>query len=127
MKLFKYCCAAVAFSYLVSAFLPMHLNVAQHSGAAKSTPEWLARAIPFADFLLLGTIFYGLQRPRPIFWKIIPVLMIIYLLSVVIPPLWTLISRSLPWVPFIFIIVLFFVGALFFLVWWRNQKSYFTL
>jgi hypothetical protein len=40
--------------------------------------------------------------------------------------LWTLISLSLPWVPFMFIVFFIFIGALFFGAWWRSQKSYFA-
>jgi hypothetical protein len=126
MKLFKYCCAIMALPYLVTAFLPMHFNVAHHNGAGTIGSEWGARAVAIADVLLLGAMFYGLHRRNPIYWILIPILMVAYLLSVVIPPLWTIVSLSLPWVPFMFIVFLFAVGALGFCAWWRHQRSYFA-
>ena len=119
MKPFKYFCAAMALGCLVSALIPMSI-VPQHTATA---PEWVGRAIYLGDFLLLGTIVYGVQTRKPIYWRLIPVLMAIYLLSVLIAILWSLIRLSLPWLPFVFMFVLFFIGFLFFITWWRNQKT----
>jgi hypothetical protein len=126
MKFFKYCCAILALAYLVTALLPAHLLVPQHSGLKATVPEWVGRALSIADFLLLAAMFYGVQKRKPIYWRLIPVLLGIFLLSVVIPTLWSLIRLSLPWAPFMFIVVFFFIGALFFGAWWRNQKNYFA-
>jgi hypothetical protein len=122
MKYFKYLCAAMALSCLVSALIPMSI-VPQHTATA---PEWLGRVIYIGDFLLLGTMFYGMQKRKPIYWRLIPVLMAIYLLSVVVPALWTLSRLSLPWFPIIFTFVFIFIVLLFFIAWWRNQRSYFA-
>jgi hypothetical protein len=122
VKYFKYLCAAMALGCLVSALIPTSI-VPQHTG---TTPEWVDRAIYFGGFLLLGTIFYGMQKRKPIYWRLIPILMAIYLLSVVISTLWNLSRLSLPWLPFIFTFAFIFMGFLFFIAWWRNQKSYFA-
>jgi hypothetical protein len=126
MKFFKYVFAILALVYLVGAFLPPSFVVTQHSGAGPIAPEWVGRAISIADFLLLGIMFYGVQKRKLIYWRLIPFLLGLFLLSVVIPPLWSLIRLSLPWVPFIFIVVAIFIGALFLSAWWRNQKIYFA-
>jgi hypothetical protein len=123
MKHFKFFCAAMALGSLVSALIPMSI-LPQHTAA---TPEWVGRAIFIVDFLLLGTMLYGVQTRKPIYWRLIPILMMIYLLlSVLIPTLWSFVRLSLPWPPVVFIIVFIFVGALFFITWWQNQKSYFA-
>jgi hypothetical protein len=122
MKYFKYLCAAMALGSLAGALIPTSI-VPQHTATA---PEWVGRAIYTGDFLLLGTVFYGMQKRKPIYWRLIPVLMAIYLLSVAIPTLWTVSRLSLPWFPFIVTFVFIFIGLLFFIAWWRNQKSYFA-
>jgi len=122
MKYFMYLCAAMALGSLGSAIVPMSI-VPQNTATA---PEWVGRAIYVGDFLLLGTMFYGMQKREPIYWRLIPVLMAIYLLSVAIPALWTLSRLSLPWFPIIVTLVFIFIGLLFFIAWWRNQKSYFA-
>jgi hypothetical protein len=113
----------MAFGFLISALLATSSIVAPQRTIA---PEWVVRAIYFLDFLLLGGIFYGLQTRKTIYWKLIPVLLGIFLLSFVIGSLWSIIQLSLPWVPFVFVIVLIFIGSLFFGAWWRKQKNYFV-
>jgi len=46
-----------------------------------------------------------MQNRKLIFWRLIPVLMTILLLSNTIGPLWTAILLSEPLLPFVFIIV----------------------
>lgn len=121
MKQFKYFCAIMALASLVSAFLP-----AQHNDVRAVAPEWVGRAIFIVDFLLLSTMFYGIQTRKPIFWKLIPALLAMLLLSSVVPALWSLVQLSLPWLPFMFIIAFIFIGSLFFIAWWRKQRSYFA-
>ena len=122
MKYFMYLCAAMALGCLVSALIPMSI-VPKHTATA---PEWVGRAIYIGDFLLLGTMFYGMQKRKPIYWRLIPILMTIYLLSVAMTALWTFSQLSLPWSPIVFTFVFIFIGLLFFIAWWRNQKSYFA-
>jgi hypothetical protein len=120
MKLLKFCCAVLALGCLVSALIPTSI-APQHTATA---PAWVGRAVSTADFLLLGIVLYGVETRKPIYWRLIPILLAIFLLSVLIPTLWSLIRLSLPWLPFVCIIVFIFVGVLFFIAWWRNQKSY---
>jgi hypothetical protein len=123
MKLFKYSCAALGLSYLISALLPASIIVTQPTAV---TSEWVGRLIYIGDFLLLSAMIYGVQKRTPIYWKLIPGLLGVFLLSVVIGTLWSLIALSMPWVPFTFIITFIFIGFLAFIAWWRNQKSYFA-
>jgi hypothetical protein len=67
-----------------------------------------------------------MQNRKLIFWRLIPVLMTILLLSNTIGPLWTAILLSEPLLPFVFIVVFIAIGSLVFMTWWRNQKSYFA-
>jgi hypothetical protein len=127
MKLFKYCCASLALLYLVNAFLPTHFTVAQHSRVEAITPEWAGRMISTAYFLFLGAISYGVQQRKPIYWRLIPVLLGIYLLGVFVPALWTFSQLHLPWLPFLFIGGVMFIAFLVFIAWWRNQRRYFAL
>jgi hypothetical protein len=60
MKIFKYCCAAMALSYLVSALLPISL-VGPHQAVI---PEWIGRGIFITNFLVLAVISYGLHTER---------------------------------------------------------------
>lgn len=126
MTLFKYICVIAALIYLVIAFLPTHFMGPQHSAAGAVAPQWIGRAVSAVDFLLIGAMFYGMQTRKPVYWRLIPILLLIYLLSGVIAPLWTAILRGLPVLPFIFIVVFIFVGMLVFVTWWRNQKDYFA-
>lgn len=126
MVLFKYCCATIALTYLVTALLPTNFIAPSPSWAGAVGPEWIGRAISTVYFLLLGTIFYGLQRRRPIYWRLIPILLTTYLLGVAIPALWTYIRLELPWRPFLIIFVFIFIGMLGFMAWWRNQKNHFV-
>ncbi|MFZ3350117.1 MAG: hypothetical protein WA268_04525 [Xanthobacteraceae bacterium] len=120
MKVFKYLCAIAALAYLANAFFPMP------PGAPQVVPAWVGRAALAVNCLLLGTISFGIQIRKPIYWKFIPVLMAIYLLWNFIVPLFDLISLSLPWLPFVSIIVFAVIGFLVFMAWWRNQKYYFA-
>ena len=126
MTVVKYCCALTALSYLVAALLPAHLLGNQPNGINSTAPEWIGRTLFFAYFLLLGTVTFGIQTRKPIYWKLIPILLGIFLLSIVIGALWSFILLSLPWIPFMFVVVVIFIGALFFGGWWRNQRSYFA-
>ena len=126
MKLFKYCCAFLALVYFVYAFLPSRLVVAELSGAEAITPEWVGRAFSIEYSLLFSAMFYGIQTRKRIFWRLIPVLLGILLLSVVIPAFWGLFRLSLPWVPFIFVVVFILISLLIFIAWWRSQKNYFV-
>ena len=129
MTLFKYICAIVALIHLAVVFLmflPTHVIAPQHSEAGRVVPEWIGRVVLAVDFLLIGTMFYGMQVRKPIYWRLIPILMTIYLLSGVIAPLWTAIRRGLPLLPFLSIVVFIFVAMAVFITWWRNQKSYFA-
>lgn len=126
MTRFKWGCAIVALAYLATAFLPTHVIAPQPSWAGTVAPELIGRAIPIVDFLLVGIMFYGMHTRKPVCWRLIPILMAIFLLSVAIPTLWTAIRRGLPLLPFLFIFVFIFVGMLAFVVWWRKQKGYFV-
>jgi hypothetical protein len=126
MTLFKYICAIVALIHLVIALLPTHFIGPHHSAAAAVAPQWIGRAVSAVDFLLVGTIFYGLQTRKPVYWRLIPVLLTIYLLSELIAPLWTAILRGLPWLPFLFIFVFIIVGMLAFVARWRKRRNYFV-
>ena len=121
MKLFKYCCAILAVAYLISAALPY----TQPSGAPQLTPVWVGRAMLAMDALFLGIMFFGVQSRKLIFWKLIPILMMVWLLSNMIGPLLYSIWFSKPLLPFVIIIVIFPIGLSAFVVWWRSQKNYF--
>ncbi len=123
MKVFKYGCAILALSYLVAALFPSYLIVAPHTGVAH---RLAGHAVLIVNSLLLIAMLYGIQTRKPIFWKLIPVLVVIFLLSVFVPPLWTFIQNRQPWVPFAFVIIFFFIGASSFMPWWRKQKNYFS-
>jgi hypothetical protein len=125
MTHFKYCCAILAVIYLVLALLPTNV-INPHHIVIGPTPVWLGRAISIADFLLLATVFYGMHTRRPIYWVLIPILIMLYVLSILIPSLWTLVWLSLPWQPFIIVVVLFLIGMIVFCAWWRKQREYFT-
>lgn len=127
MTLFKYICAIVAVVSLVITLLPPYFTGHQHIATGAVAPQWIGRAVSAVDFLLIGTAFYGMQTRKPAYWRLIPILVLIYLLSGVIAPLWTAIIRGLPVLPFISIFVFIFVGMFVFLAWWRNQKNYFAV
>jgi hypothetical protein len=117
MVLFKYCCAIVALAYLATAFLPTH-----YIGYERS----VAHAIFIIDFLLVGAMFYGMQKRKSLYWILIPIFMTIYLLFATIPALWTAVRLGLPWLPLIFIFFFIGIGLMGFLAWWRKQKGYFV-
>jgi len=78
------------------------------------------------DALTFGSIFYGIHKRISIFWKMIPALILIFILKMNIFADWYLISHSLPWLPFLaMMIVICLGGGMLFVPWWRQQKSYF--
>jgi RHS repeat-associated protein len=123
MTRLKWGCAILALAYLVAAFFPTHVAAPQQSWTAK---EWVGRAIYIVNFLLVSAMFYGMQTRKPVYWRLIPILMILYLLSVLIPMLWTAIRLEFSLLPFLFICIITFFGMLAFVAWWRKQKSYFV-
>lgn len=124
MKYFKYGCAALALIYLAIALLPTKFAAQQAEAAV--VPVWIGRAVAILDFVLLSSIFYGLQQRYPAFWRAIPILLVVYLLSILISAFWTLIVLSLPWLPFLFVVTFILIGASFFYLWWRKQQNYFS-
>jgi len=127
MKRFKLFCLLGAAFYLLLALLPGSI-MGPHGGSVKSVlSPWAGHAISFADFLLFAFIFYGTQRRSPVYWKLIPTMLLLYFASMLLPALWTLISNSLPWLPFLFIIGFVAIGfAAFYATFWRRQREYFT-
>jgi len=127
MKHFKLFCLLGAAFYLLLAFLPGSI-MGPHSGSVKSVlPPWVGHAISFADFLLFAFILYGAQKRSPIYWTLIPIMLLFDFASMLLPALWTLVSLSLPWLPFLFIIGFVAIGlAAFYAVVWRKQREYFT-
>jgi hypothetical protein len=123
MTRLKWGCAILALAYLVAAFLPTHVTAPQHSWAEK---EWVGRAIYIVNFLLVGVMFYGMQTRKLVYWRLIPILMTMFLLSVLIPWLWTAILLEFSLLPFLFICIITFFGMVAFVAWWRKQKSYFV-
>jgi len=127
MKFLKYGCALTALTYFVYVFLPSHFIVAQHSKAGENLPDWFSRTTSLALFLLYGVIFYGLQKRRAIFWRLIPVLVATIFLGTTIgalsipPP-----NVSIPWFLYFLIPILVLTLFLVFIAWWRHQKSYFS-
>ena len=121
MKVFKYCCAMLALAYLVGAALPY----TQPSGAPQTAPVWVGRAALAMNALLFCVMFLGMQSRRPVFWRLIPVLMTMFLLINTIGPIWSMIQLSQPWLPFLSVVIFIVIGLLVFMVWWRRQKSYF--
>lgn len=117
-------CAFLAIAYLVWALLPYSL-LGMHRGAQLS-PEWASRTIFFAWFLVFGTMFYGLKRRTPIYWKLIPLLFGTYLTVDLAGAVWSLRQLSKPVAPFLVVIVALIVAFAAFLVWWRKQKSFFA-
>jgi hypothetical protein len=112
-------------SYLVAAFFPTCL-FAPRCPAISFLPEWVGRTSYFTDALTFGAIFYGIHKRISVFWKLIPALVLIFLLKMAGFVLWYLIWRSLPWIPFIAIItVLLLIGLLILMPWWRQQDIYF--
>ena len=128
MNGFKYICAIAALVYLVSAlvYLVNALVPTPFIGADTAAPSLTVPAGMTADFLLFGAIFYGLQKRKLIYWRLIPVLMVALLMLHLGFPLLYYIRHSQPWVPFVSVIVIFVIGFLIFMAWWRNQKSYFA-
>jgi hypothetical protein len=127
MKFLKNGCLFLALAYLVYATpLPHFILPEPESIKAVALPAWLGRMIYFIYFLLFAVMFYGFHMRKPIYWRIIPVLIAAYLLAGVFGELWILIRLSLPWVPFVFFIVAEFVSFLVFFIWWRKQKDYFA-
>lgn len=127
IKFLKYGCALCALTYFIYVFLPADFIVAQHSKTAANVSEWFSRAISFALFLLYGAIFYGLQKRRAIFWRLIPVLVGTIFLETTIGALSTPPQNvSMPWYLYFLIPVLVLMLFLVFIAWWRHQKSYFA-
>jgi hypothetical protein len=122
MTQFKWGCAIVALAYLVGAFLPTHVMAPQYSSTGT---EWIGRAILIMNFLFVGAMFYGMQRRKLVYWRLIPILMAMYMLSALIPALWTAIRLGSSLLPFIFMLIIIFFGMLAFIAWWRNRKPYF--
>ncbi len=63
IKGFMYLCALAALGDLATALLPMsffppHVEI---------IPEWLGRAVSIANFLLFGTMAYGIYTRKVIF------------------------------------------------------------
>jgi hypothetical protein len=125
MKLFKYCCAILALVYLVSALAQASFFAAP-KGAEQIALGWVASAISLLQSLLLGIMFYGVHTRNSAYRTLVPRLMVTFLLTGFIPALWSAVRLSLPLTPFFFIAIFIFIGAVFFVRWWQNQKSYFA-
>jgi len=114
-----------AIAYFVYALLP-YAYLGMRSASDLSS-DWPGRAQALAVSLMFAVVFYGLRNRTPIYWKVIPTLIGIYGLSSILGGAWTFYYRSQPW-----ILVVAFGGPVvlgafvFFIVWWRKQKSYFA-
>lgn len=126
MKCSKYGCAVLAALYLAVTVFPADLIVGPHSTSPAAIPAWVGRMISAIEFLALAVISYGLFSRKSIYWILIPFLIALYLMSVLIPALWTLIELSLPWRPFMFIVGFLLLGFGTFGAWWRKQRDYFA-
>jgi hypothetical protein len=126
MKSIKYGCAILALTYLVYAVLPPHLLTPQHSRAADVFPEWSAWVMDIVYACLYGATAYGLHKRAPLYWRLIPFLVGILLLSVFIPAIWTLHQLSMPRFPLMFAVLTGFAAFFVFFAWWRNQIDYFS-
>jgi len=124
----KYVSAFLALTYLAYALLP--LRVFESLGIPVSLsmqPEWLGRAVSLAYSLGFGTIAYGLQKRTPIFWRLIPILVIAYFLLGFIYLFLFWHERSLSLFPIWIGVFFFLIVAVFFYSRWRGMRSYFGL
>jgi hypothetical protein len=112
MERLKDLCALGTLGYLVAALLPMQF-FPQHVGVI---PEWIGRAIFIATSLVFGTIYYGIHTRKPIFWRIIPTLIVIFFLSHLIGGFWT-VRPSPPWFPIVFSWFLMMIAGFIILVY----------
>lgn len=129
MKMIKYGCAFLALTYLVYALLP-HLIIAQHGRTGKIFPEWFNRIIDIVYACLYGTISYGLHKRTEFYWRLIPILVAVDVLSrSILAAIWfgqfSKFSGSLMLPVTVFITLSFAFVA--FKPWWQNQKrDYFS-
>jgi hypothetical protein len=123
IKSFKGFCGLLALSYLAAAIIPAELFF-KYNGP-RLVPDWAGHAIYFGYFLLFGVVFYGLQYRIPIYWKLTPILIGIFISTYLIGSLWSALSLSWPLAPFTFVIIFFLLSYFIFIAWWRKQKSYF--
>ena len=127
MRRFKLFCLLGAAFYLLLTFLPNGI-IGPHGGSVKSIlPPWAGHAISFADFLLFAFMFYGVQKRSTVYWIVIPIMLLLYFASMLLPALWDIVNLSLPWLPFLFIISFVAMGfAAFYAIFWRRQREYFS-
>ena len=126
MKELKYGCAVLAAVYLAFALLPSSILTSLPSTKVDWAPECLDRVIAFALFLILGIIFYGIQKRAPLFWNLIPILTYMFILTFIVSTFLTLIELSLPWAPFVAVSFFLLIAPLWFYSWWRKQRAYFN-
>ncbi len=122
----KYMCAIMAFGFLVTALLPSSLLMDRHEIINPVVPQWALRMIYAANFLFLGSISYGLQTRKPIYWRLIPFLLTGFFLSLAVGIVWSSVRHPQPVLPFVFMLGFFLIGMLFFILWWQKQKDYFV-
>jgi hypothetical protein len=123
----KYGCALLALVYLVYALLPSSFFANFHAPMVHWAPEWFSRTHSFINFLIFGTIAYGLQKRAPVFWRLIPALIFIFLLMFFISALLTVIEFSWPLLPFLFFMLVVFIGVACLYPQWQKQRGYFRL
>ena len=125
MKKFGNRVALFALSWLAAALFVM-LPIKQPPNAVQLFPTWVTPLNYFIDFAMFITIYYGIHRRKSAVWKISPVLIWIFIFQFSCFPLWYMINRHLPWIPFLFIVAILAIGGIFFCVWWSKQKDYFV-
>jgi hypothetical protein len=121
----KYVFAFLCFAYIASAFLP---GCSTHARDCPPTvySAWLGRALFIIDGVLFAAAFLCMQIRKPICWKLIPVLLGGYWLTYILPGFWFPPKVQHAWVPEMALVIITVVGVPAFVIWWRNQKSYFA-
>jgi hypothetical protein len=117
--------AFLAVAYLVYALLP-YSRLGMHGGP-QLFPEWASRAWFLVCSLFFATIFYGLKKRTPIYWKVIPVLSGIYIVVHFVGAVLTTHHLSQAWLPLLMFGGPTIFGAFtIFVLWWRKQRNYFA-
>lgn len=116
---------ALALSWL-AAVLFVSLPIDTPQNVVQTSPVWFSQILYSGYFLLFAIAYYGIRKRKLIYWKIIPTLLWIFLISFVSIAMLSPISLSLPWVPLLAVVAVFFVGGAVFCVWWQKQRGYFA-
>src|SRR5579872_1536391 len=110
----KYMCAIMSLGSLVAALLPSSLLMDPHEIINPVMPQWVTQMIYAMDFLILGSISYGLHTRRRVYWRLIPFLLVGFFLSIVLEIVWSSVRHSQPVLPFVFMLGFFVIGMLLF-------------